>query len=119
MRKRDQFLLAANDGSAKEGSDEQHCRKELRRGRGVDGNRTGVVAQGPLNGEGEVTVLPVIGDVCPKIFEDIEKCAERARIGLFVAIEARGDRAERSQGREKTHHSAREAAVDLPFFFGS
>lgn len=94
MGKRDQFLLAANDGSAKEGSDEQHCRKELRRGRGIDGNRTGVVAQGPLNGEGEVTVLPVIGDVCPQIFEDIEKCAERARIGLFVAIEARGDRGE-------------------------
>ena len=64
-------------------------------------------------------MLPVIGDVCPQIFEDIEKCAERARIGLFVAIEARGDRGERSQGREKTHHSAREAAVDLPFFFGS
>ena len=49
-----------------------------------------------MNGEGEMTVLSVIGDACPQIFEDVEKCAERARIGLFVAIKARGGRGERS-----------------------
>ena len=119
MRKRDQFLFAANDSSAKEGSDQQHRRKELRRCRGINGDRTGVVVERSLNGEGEVTVLSVIGDACPKSFEHIEKCTERARIGLFVAIKARGDRGERSQGREETHHSAGEAAVDLSFFFGS
>ena len=96
MRKRDQFLLAANDSSAKEGSDQEHCRKELRRCRGVNGDRTGVIAEWSLNGEGEVTVFSVIGDACPKSFEDVEKCAERARIGLFVAIKARGGRGERS-----------------------
>ena len=96
MRKRDQFVFAANDGSAQEGSDQQHCRKELRRYRGVNGDRTGVVAEWALNSEWEVTVLPVLGDACPKSFEDVEKCAERARIGLFVAIKARGDRGERS-----------------------
>ena len=94
MRKRDQFFFAANDSSAKEGSDQEHCRKELRRCRGINGDRTGVVVERSLNGEGEVTVLPVIGDACPKSLEDIEKCAERARIGLFVAIKARGDRGE-------------------------
>ena len=119
MRKRDQFVVAANDSAAEEGRDQQHCRKELRRCRGINGDRTGVVAQWSLNGEWEVTVLFVIGDACPKSFEDIEKCAERARIGLFVTIKARGDRGERSQGREETHHSAGEAAVDLSFFFGS
>ena len=96
MRKRDQFVLAANDGSAKEGSDQQHRRKELRRCRGVNGDRTGVITDRALNGEGEVTVFSVIGDACPKSFEDVEKCAERALLGLFVAIKARGDRGERS-----------------------
>ena len=119
MRKRNQFLLAANDSSAKEGSDQEHRRKELRRCRGVNGDRTGVVVERSLNGEGEMTVLSVIGDACPQIFEDVEKCAERARIGLFIAIKARGNRGEGSQGREEPHHRAGEAAVDLPFFFGS
>ena len=96
MRKRDQFLFAANNGSAQEGSDQQHRRKELRRCRGVNGDSARVMAEWALNGEGEVTVLSVIGDACPQIFEDIEKCAERARIGLFVTIKARGDRGERS-----------------------
>ena len=119
MRKRDQFVLAANDGSVKEGSDQQHRRKELRRCRGVNGDSARVTAEWSLNGEGEVTALFVIGDACSQIFEDVEKCAERARIGLFIAIKARGNRGERSQGRKKTHHRARKPTVDLPFFFGS